>query len=91
MKDIIKITELIENEDGSANLMIDISEQATKELIVEGFRTIVDEMKAKVEVLPVEDGFSSNAKQYELTDDEAQLLLLLGFESAIRRGLKAEQ
>jgi len=86
---MISVEKITENKDGSADVIINISDEATKSLLVEGMKQIVEETKAKVVVLPVKEGqFSSDVKQYELTDEEAQLLLQMGFVKAMERGLE---
>lgn len=85
----INVDEVIENEDGSCDLKMTISDESTRQLIAEGFRQLAEEMEAKIVVLPVNEGqFSKDVKQYELSDGEAQLLLQLGFTRALQAGFE---
>lgn len=85
---MITIDEVTENEDGSADLNITITDETSRQLIAEGFKEFAEEAKEKIVVLPVKEGqFSKNVKQYELSDEEAQLLLQMGFVRALKAGL----
>lgn len=87
VKHPITIEEIVENEDGSASVHCFLSNEATSILIREGFRELIGE--SEVVVIPAKKGqFPRAIKQYELTDEEAQTLLQLGFIQSLRVGMK---
>ena len=84
----IKIDEIKDNEDGSATMTFTADDDVMASFMREGFRVIAEEAKAKVVVLPPVQPFTEDAKKYELTDEEAQLLIQMGVISALKRGLE---
>jgi hypothetical protein len=90
LKESIKIVGKKENEDGSINIEIDCSDEVIKLLIAEGMRETLEKAKATVSVPRVKVPFSFTVRGYELSDDEAQLLLQIGFIKAIEAGIEKE-
>jgi len=82
------VDKIEDNEDGSATMTFTADDDVMASFIREGFRVIVEETKAKVVVLPPVQPFTEDAKKYELTDEEAQLLIQMGVISALKRGLE---
>lgn len=83
------ITEVIDHEDGSATIMMDLDEETQGMLIKQGLQYIIDEMRNtdKVKVLDANE-FSDTNKTYELTDEDANALFHFGFLYAIKAGME---
>ena len=90
LNESMKILGMKKKDDGSINIEIDCSDEIIKLLIAEGMRETLEKAKATISVPSVKNPFSSNARRYELSDDEAQLLLQIGFIKAIEAGIEKQ-
>jgi len=91
MEDQVSNLEVTDNPDGSANVTMDITEEAQVMLMKGGLQYLIDEMsmtdKVKV-ILPNE--FTGEANTWELSDEDRNWLFHFGFIDAIKRGMKEE-
>ena len=88
MIDNIEITDL---PDGSARVTMDITPIAQTELMKEGLRYLIKEMKMHDKVVVIEPNeFTKDATTWDLSDDEYNYLFHFGFISAIKNGLEYE-
>ena len=85
----INIDEVVEHEDGSSTIKMDLDEETQSILIKQGLQYIIDEMRAtdKVTVLDANE-FSEGTKTHKLSDDEANALFHFGFLYAIKAGME---
>ena len=85
----INIDEVVEHEDGSSTIKMDLDEDVQGMLIKQGLQYLIDEMRAtdKVTVLDANE-FSEGTKTHKLSDDEANALFHFGFLYAIKAGMK---
>lgn len=74
--------------DGSARVTMDIEPETQKELMKEGLRYLIKEMKMHDKVVVVEpNDFTKDATTWDLSDDEYNYLFHFGFISAIKNGM----
>lgn len=74
--------------DGSARVTMDIEPETQKELMKEGLRYLIKEMKMHDKVVVVEPNeFTKDATTWDLSDDEYNYLFHFGFISAIKNGM----
>ena len=85
----INIDEVVEHEDGSSTIKMDLDEETQSILIKQGLQYLIDEMRVtdKVEVLDANE-FSEGTKTHKLSDDEANALFHFGFLYAIKAGME---
>ena len=88
MEQEIEIEEVIDHEDGSATVRMDISERVQRLINKQGLEYLIKEMRMhdKIEVLEA-NSFTSDAKTWELSDEELNALFHFGFIAAIRAGM----
>jgi len=92
MEEEISNVEVTDNPDGSANITIDISEEAQVMLMKGGLQYLIDEMSMtdKVKVLSPNE-FTGEANTWEITDEDRNWLFHFGFMDALKRGLKEDE
>ena len=85
----INIDEVVEHEDGSSTIKMDLDEDVQGMLIKQGLQYLIDEMRATdtVTVLDANE-FSEGTKTHKLSDDEANALFHFGFLYAIKAGME---
>ena len=85
----IRNVDVVENDDGSSTIRMDLDEETQSILIKQGLQYLIDEMKL-TDNLKVFDAneFSEGTKTHNLTDDEANALFHFGFIYAITAGMK---
>ena len=85
----INIDEVVEHEDGSSTIKMDLDEETQSILIKQGLQYLIDEMRVtdNVEVLDANE-FSEGTKTHKLSDDEANALFHFGFLYAIKAGME---
>jgi len=85
----ISVETIEEHEDGSATMSFDLDTETTRLMLKQGFKAIMKEEGIKDLVIcdPIEP-LSKEAKTYELSDEEFQLLLHMGVIDAIKEGIK---
>ena len=83
------INDVVDHEDGSATITMDLDEETQGILIKQGLQYLIDEMKVtdNIKVLDANE-FSEGTKTHNLTDDEANALFHFGFLYAIKAGMK---
>lgn len=83
------VEEIIENPDGSAKVVMNMSTESQRLLMKEGLKYLIEEMKMtdKVGVFEPPAEFSSEVKTIEMTDEEAQFLLETSVRNALTRGM----
>jgi hypothetical protein len=88
MNEEVTNIEVTDNPDGSANITMDISEDAQVMLMKGGLQYLIDEMGAtdKVMVLSPNE-FTGEAKTWELSDEDRNWLFHFGFINAIKLGM----
>ena len=88
-EEAISINDVVEHDDGSATLRMDLDEETQGMLIKQGLQYLIDEMKVtdNIKVLDANE-FSEGTKTHNLTDDEANALFHFGFLYAIKAGMK---
>ena len=85
----ININDVVDHEDGSATITMDLDEETQGILIKQGLQYLIDEMKVTDKVTVADDNeFSKETKTHNLTDDEANALFHFGFIYAITAGMK---
>jgi len=91
MEDQVSNLEVTDNPDGSANITMDISEEAQVMLMKGGLQYLIDEMAMTDKVIVLSPNeFSGEAKTWELTDENRNWLFHFGFIDALKRGLSDE-
>jgi len=91
MKDQVSNLEVTDNPDGSANVTMDISEEAQVMLMKGGLQYLIDEMAMTDKVIVLSPNeFTGEAKTWELTDENRNWLFHFGFIDALKRGLSDE-
>ena len=86
--DNVEITDM---PDGSARVTMDIEPEAQKELMKEGLRYLIREMKMHDKVVVLEPNeFTKDARTWDLSDDDYNYLFHFGFISAIKNGMEKE-
>ena len=84
----VEVTDL---PDGSARVTMDIEPETQKELMKEGLRYLIKEMKMHDKVVVIEPNeFTKDATTWDLSDDEYNYLFHFGFISAIKNGMGME-
>jgi hypothetical protein len=85
----INIDDVVEHDDGSSTIRMDLDEDVQGMLIKQGLQYLIDEMRVTDKVT-VADGneFSKENKTHKLTNDEANALFHFGFLYAIKAGMK---
>lgn len=78
----MKDTTVKYHEDGSATISLDLEEGIVKALLKQGFRSLIDSNDTKV-CDPI-DPINAELKTYELSDEEFQMLLHLGFIDVLK-------
>lgn len=88
-EEAISINDVVEHDDGSSTITMDLDEPTQGILIKQGLQYLIDEMRAtdKIKVLDPNE-FSKETKTHKLTDDEANALFHFGFLYAIKAGMK---
>ena len=88
-EDAISINDVVEHDDGSSTIRMDLDEETQGILIKQGLQYLIDEMKVtdNMKVLSANE-FSEGTKTHNLTDDEANALFHFGFIYAITAGMK---
>ena len=88
-EEAISINDVVEHDDGSATLRMDLDEETQGILIKQGLQYLIDEMRVtdKIQVLDPNE-FSKENKTHKLSDDEANALFHFGFLYAIKAGMK---
>ena len=88
-EDAISINDVVEHDDGSSTIRMDLDEETQGILIKQGLQYLIDEMKVtdNIKVLDANE-FSEGTKTHNLTDDEANALFHFGFLYAIKAGMK---
>ena len=88
-EDAISINDVVEHDDGSSTIRMDLDEETQGILIKQGLQYLIDEMKVtdNMKVLSANE-FSEGTKTHNLTDDEANALFHFGFLYAIKAGMK---
>ncbi len=91
MEEEISNVEVTDNPDGSANITMDISEEAQVMLMKGGLQYLIDEMSMtdKVKVLSPNE-FTGEANTWEITDEDRNWLFHFGFIDAVKKGIKEE-
>lgn len=90
-KMMIENVEVTDMPDGSARVTMDIEPETQKELMKEGLRYLIKEMKMHDKVVVVEPNeFTKDATTWDLSDDEYNYLFHFGFISAIKNGMGKE-
>ena len=89
MEEKIRNIDVVDHEDGSATIRMDLDEETQGILIKQGLQYLIDEMRVtdKIKVLDPNE-FSKETKTHKLTDDEANALFHFGFLYAIKAGMK---
>ena len=89
MEEKIRNIDVVEHDDGSSTIRMDLDEETQGILIKQGLQYLIDEMKL-TDNLKVFDAneFSEGTKTHNLTDDEAYALFHFGFIYAITAGMK---
>ena len=85
----INIDDVVEHDDGSSTIRMDLDEDVQGMLIKQGLQYLIDEMRVTDKVT-VADGneFSKETKTHQLSNDEANALFHFGFIYAIKAGMK---
>ena len=90
-KMMIENVEVTDMPDGSARVTMDIEPETQKELMKEGLRYLIKEMKMHDKVVVIEPNeFTKDATTWDLSDDEYNYLFHFGFISAIKNGMGRE-
>ena len=85
----IRNVDVVENDDGSSTIRMDLDEETQSILIKQGLQYLIDEMRVTDKVTVADDNeFSKETKTHNLTDDEANALFHFGFIYAINAGMK---
>ena len=89
MEEKIRNIDVVEHDDGSSTIRMDLDEETQGILIKQGLQYLIDEMKVtdNMKVLSANE-FSEGTKTHNLTDDEANALFHFGFLYAIKAGMK---
>ena len=89
MEEKIRNIDVVEHDDGSSTIRMDLDEETQSILIKQGLQYLIDEMKVtdNMKVLEANE-FSEGTKTHNLTDDEANALFHFGFIYAITAGMK---
>jgi len=91
-EDSIKNIEVIDQPDGSAKVMMDITPDTQQALIKQGLEYIIEEMRLSDNIKVLEpNNFDGETKTWELSDDEANALFHFGFISALKLGMKEDE
>ena len=93
----IEVLEVIEEDDGSATIKFDMSDDVVNLFIRQGIKHSLGELKDSYMVVPVEDWEDWVAKgvdvpkprTYEMTSQEAQAFFQIGTLQAIKDGIEA--
>lgn len=87
----INVETIKEHEDGSATITFDFDDETTRLILKQGFKAIMKEESIKDLIIcdPIEP-LTKEAKTYELSDKEFQLLLHMGVLDAIKIGMKED-
>ena len=90
MNDISNI-ELTDMPDGSATLTMDIDPEATLQLIKQGLRYMSSEIRMhdKLEII-APNTFSKEARTWELSDDDLNIMFHCGVISALKKMIDHE-
>jgi len=85
----INVETVEEHEDGSATMSFEFDDETTRLILKQGFKAIMEEEGIKDIVIcdPIEP-LSKDARTYELSDDEYQLLIHMGVMSALKLGME---
>ena len=84
----IENIEVIELEDGSARVFMDMDPEAQKMLMKQGLEYLIKEMRMHDKVVVMEPNeFTKDTKTWELSDDNYNALFHFGFIDALKRGL----
>ena len=88
-EEAISINDVVEHDDGSSTITMDLDETTQGILIKQGLQYLIDEMQVTDKVT-VADGneFSKETKTHQLSNDEANALFHFGFIYAIKAGMK---
>ena len=88
---MIENVEVTDMPDGSARVTMDIDPEAQRELMKEGLKYLIDEMKMTNKVVVLEPNeFTKDARTWDLSDDDYNYLFHFGFISAIKNGMEKE-
>jgi hypothetical protein len=88
-EEAISINDVVEHDDGSSTITMDLDETTQGILIKQGLQYLIDEMRVTDKVRVVDDNeFSKETKTHELSDDEANALFHFGFLYAIKAGME---
>ena len=89
MEEKIRNVDVVEHDDGSSTIIMDLDEETQSILIKQGLQYLIDEMKLtdNIKVFDANE-FSKGTKTHNLTDDEANALFHFGFIYAINAGMK---
>jgi hypothetical protein len=83
--------EVTDNDDGSANVTMDLDNETQTMLMKQGLQYLIDEMKMtdKVMVLSPNE-FDGEASTWELSDDDRNALFHFGFINALKIGMEKD-
>ena len=85
----IVVVEVIDHDDGSATITLDLDLETQSMLIKQGLQYLIEEMVVQDEVKVMDaNEFSVETKTHELTDEESNALFHFGFIYAIKAGMK---
>ena len=85
----IGVVEVIDHDDGSATITLDLDLETQSLLIKQGLQYLIEEMVVQDEVKVMDaNQFSEKTKTHELTDEESNALFHFGFIYAIKAGMK---
>jgi hypothetical protein len=85
----ININDVVDHEDGSTTITMDLDEPTQGILIKQGLQYLIDEMRVADKVTVSDDNeFSKENKTHQLSNDEANALFHFGFIYAIKAGMK---
>ena len=72
-----------ENLEAGKPFKVDLTDKEMQALIVKGIRTLIDESEFKIEVIASKE-FSKGAIKYELSEEEEEVLINIGFTQILR-------
>ena len=83
--------EVTDNDDGSANVTMDLDNEMQAMIMKQGLQYLIDEMKMtdKVMVLSPNE-FEGEASTWELSDNDRNWLFHFGFINALKMGMKKD-
>jgi len=89
----MEIIDYKENEDGSANLTIDMNEEEENVFLRLGMQALIDkEFGGKAKVIPYTgDLKSEKRKTFEVDDDLAEEYVKIGIVEALKQGIEREK